>query len=125
MDKLKQKVCAKLLQIREHFRYTRPQMASFLRISESSYYKNEKAETFPALVALQQLAGGLDISMDWFLFEKGPMYFKDKVKMAGVPEYTKIMPDVKELLNAMVDDPQLRYEVMLNFHKSQKAKNKS
>jgi hypothetical protein len=83
-----------------------------------------------------------DASMDWLLFNKGPLFYKEKT-----PEETKqppeekppvqqkqpekqteekfpgleqVMTDVKELLDYMAKDPLLKYEVLVYFYKYKK-----
>ncbi|MCP4155248.1 MAG: helix-turn-helix transcriptional regulator [bacterium] len=129
MDKLKHtlsgQVAAKLKHLRKNLDYSGPKMASLLGISANLYHKYETGYTFPSLFCQKRLTEKLGISLDWFIFNKGPMYFKEKNPDAETnaapgdkePDYLALMPDVKELLAAMTDDPMLRYEVMLNFHK--------
>lgn len=50
----------------------REEFAKQFGIKRNSYYKNETAETMPGLGTLFQLSDRHDISMDWFLFGKGP-----------------------------------------------------
>jgi myosin heavy subunit len=58
-------------------------MAKYLGVTKTGYAKNEYGETRPSLKALKQLALEKDLSIDWFLLERGPMFFqeeRDRVK---------------------------------------------
>lgn len=66
---------AKRLKIlRQQLGYTQPQMAKYLGITASGYRKNEGGENIPHLSILHRLFNEHNISMDWFLFGKGPMH---------------------------------------------------
>jgi hypothetical protein len=75
------------------------------------------------------LRKGFGVSMDWFIFNEGPMFFKEK---SIEPELSKseepntlldaVTPDVRELLEYMDGDSRLRYEVMLFFYKYKEKK---
>ncbi|HLP60092.1 MAG TPA: helix-turn-helix domain-containing protein [Candidatus Deferrimicrobium sp.] len=79
----------KLTQLRKLKDYTRPQMASYLGITGSGYNKNENGTTLPSLETMFRLAMEDQISMDWFIFSKGPMYYNDKERSAEIEELKK------------------------------------
>ncbi len=68
----------KMNKLRELLNYSREQMASYFKITGPAYWKNEKGETFPGIGTLSLLSADHDISMDWFIFNKGPMNYKEK-----------------------------------------------
>jgi transcriptional regulator with XRE-family HTH domain len=72
----------KLKKLREQWGYGLKGMAAYLGISREGYSKNENGETFPGTKTLFRLSKDHDISMDWLMFDKGPMHFKEKEKMA-------------------------------------------
>ncbi|MDQ1351963.1 MAG: Helix-turn-helix protein [Acidobacteriota bacterium] len=88
----------KIAQLRKSKDYTRPQMAAYLGITESGYNKNENGTTFPAYESLFRLAMEDQISMDWFLFSKGPMKFDEKERAAEIEELKKQLGDQIEEL---------------------------
>ncbi len=77
---LPRKGSMKLKQLREIFNITSKEMARRLGVTRTTYWKNEGGGAFPAFRSLKVLMDDFDISMDWFIFDKGPMYFKEKVK---------------------------------------------
>jgi transcriptional regulator with XRE-family HTH domain len=76
--KIKQAVGLRLKAIREQVGCTMREMAVRLHITSGAYSKNERGLNFPGLDTLKCLARDFDISMDWLIFEKGPMYNKEK-----------------------------------------------
>lgn len=125
-------------------RFDRRQMASWMGLSDSAYYKNETAQSFPQIPTLHRLVHERGISLDWLFFGKGPMYLKDKVnaeELAAELEKTKqqldmltkekenaaagfresLKPGVNDLLNDFDQDPKLYYATMM-FYQEYKEK---
>jgi transcriptional regulator with XRE-family HTH domain len=130
----------KLTQLRKLKDYTRPQMASYLGITGSGYNKNENGTTLPALETMFRLAMEDQISMDWFIFSKGPMYYNDKERSAEIEELKKqlalktesekaiqadskkadgpdIKPEIKELIEHMESIPLLYHEILSHYQR--------
>jgi transcriptional regulator with XRE-family HTH domain len=115
----------RLKHVRTTLNYSPGQMASKLGIEITTYYKNESEATFPGFNTLNTLQKDYAISIDWLLFNKGPMYFSEKNYTTPAPsplqraisELETIIPDIKDLLEHMSHDEVLRYETMLNFYK--------
>lgn len=117
----------RLQKIREHLNYSRQEMADFMGIKLPTYYKNENSETFPRLESLILLFEKHDISMDWFMFGKGPMLFQkernrvrdleQKLETLREKVERKATPEVKELVEHMDRIPLLRHEVLGFFHR--------
>ena len=114
---------ARLKKLRVHHNYTRSEMAAELGLHRTSYYKNETGETFPGTESLHRLQKHFDISMDWLIFNKGPMHFKQKAlpeeKTPGLEEQD---PEVKKMLDTMARDPHLKHELLAYFFKYQEKK---
>jgi len=110
---------ARLRQIRKMLNHTRPDMAVELGINRSSYYKNETGETFPGTNTLYWLQKKYDISMDWLIFNRGPMYYKQKAPVEKKPGLEEQSPEVRQLLAAMEQDPRLKHEILAYFFKYQ------
>jgi transcriptional regulator with XRE-family HTH domain len=107
--------------VRKEHQYTRREMSLRLGISPANYYKNETAVSMPRTDTLYRLHTDFDISLDWLLFGSQPMHNKEKqpvmtaeVKTTGLEN---ILPDARELLDAMEQDQVLRHEVLLYFYK--------
>jgi len=112
--------------VRKEHQYTRREMALRLGISPANYYKNETAVSMPRTDTLYRLHTDFDISLDWLLFGSQPMHNKEKqpviaaeVKTTGLEN---ILPDARELLDAMEQDHVLRHEVLLYFYKYKKSR---
>lgn len=135
----------KLVQLRKKFNYSRDQMAGHFGVSRNAYYKNEVGMALPALPTLYRLAMENNLSMDWFLFSKGPMYYNEKEKTREIEELKKqlelekekqlekepgkekekaavravgdMKPEIKELLEHMEAVPLLYYEILAYFQR--------
>jgi len=118
-----QGIGGRLKKIRKKLDYSLPQMAGALGLSYEGYYKNESNNASPGAATLHRLLQNFDISMDWLLFEKGPMLFKDKPQ----PFETLLgnatqSPELVELLTAMEQNPQLKHEILAYFYKFKSEK---
>jgi transcriptional regulator with XRE-family HTH domain len=73
--KLKSKVFAiygnKLLQLRKYFAFTQEKMAAIMKITLSSYKKNELGKHLMSTSSLIALHNRLGISLEWLLFDRG------------------------------------------------------
>jgi transcriptional regulator with XRE-family HTH domain len=119
----------RLKEIRSHLDLTKLEMARKLGVDKASYYKNEYGKTFPSMASLKLLQKDHDISMDWLLFEKGPMFYREKgnelteakpgeTQLPAIVENT----EVKELLAFMEKDPKLKHKIMLHFYEYKEEK---
>jgi len=139
----------RLKKIRLELKYSKKQMAQRLGVNLNSYYKNENGTSFPWLYSLYRLHKDIGISMDWLIFDYGPMYLKEKepgkpakeelvkelaikaeqAKEAGQegvkkPWWEETMPDAKDLLEYMAQDPLFRYKVFVYLYKYKENKGK-
>ncbi len=80
MKKLLAASASKLKKLREEFGYSRKQMAAYFEVTRSGYHRNERGLNLPRLQSLHKLCFERDISMDWYLFDKGPMIYSEKGK---------------------------------------------
>lgn len=123
----------RLNRIRQQLKCSPVEMAARLGIGLNGYYKNEHEETIPSPKTLYQLQKEYGISMDWFLFGKGPERFKDKpVEETSRKEAEtetnksaakeKVHPEIKDLLDHMEQDSLLRHEIMVYFYKYKEKK---
>ncbi len=119
----------KLSKIREGLRYSGPTMASYFGTKRSTYLRNEKGETCPDIWTMRLLGDKFNVSLDWLICDKGPMYYRDKEqkqadavseaeKPAAAAELQESAPeDVRELLEHIKRIPLLRHEIMVSFYK--------
>ncbi|NIM15965.1 MAG: helix-turn-helix domain-containing protein [Candidatus Aminicenantes bacterium] len=133
----------RLKKVRELLNFPRKEMARRLDVKNVTYYKNENGETFPGLQTLSRLSNEFDISMDWFLFNKGPVYYKEKgseaelekaqeelemerekkgkkgkaVEETAAGTEIEMKPEVKALLAHMERIPLLYHEVLVHFQR--------
>lgn len=112
----------KLRTFRETLRYRSSEMADSIGAEKTGYSKYEKGTTPPKLIVLYRLAEKFDVSLDWLIRGKGPMYYKQKgTKQPGAhPTHAN---EINELLDHMEKIPLLRHEVLAFFLKF-KDKNK-
>ncbi|MGD2085965.1 MAG: helix-turn-helix domain-containing protein [Candidatus Aminicenantes bacterium] len=78
--KILQQVAVKLRKIRQQAGLDRKEMAARLGITPGAYYKNEYGDALPSLRSMKYLADNYNISLDWLVFNKGPMLYEEKGK---------------------------------------------
>ena len=108
----------KLPMIRENLKYSQREMAGRLGIYNASYSRHENGETMPMVTTLYKLGNTFNISLDWLIQNKGPMYYSEKEETGTNGAISKeLRQDVNELLEHMEKIPLLRYETLAYFHK--------
>ncbi len=127
MDKrsVLREIGSKLRTFRETLKLKVSEMADGIGNERSGYIRYEQGKTPAKLMTLYKLAEKYDLSLDWLIRNKGPMYYKEKeIKEAKpMPTLDSLPNDIKELLDHMEKVPLLRYEVLAFFLKF-KDKNK-
>ncbi len=127
----------RLIKLRERLNFSAREMRERLGVTRSAYWKYEAGEGFPGFNSIKLLSDQFGVSMDWLMFEKGPMFFKEKEKKAELEELKrentrllekveevekrrdeeKMKPELAELFRHMENIPVLRYELLTDFHK--------
>lgn len=102
-------------------------MGKKLELSQSGYSKNENGMTFPKLKTMYRLQVNFDISMDWLLFDRGPVHLSERepkpeprvevVDKKRTIDLDDVSPDIGELLEYMARDRLLKHEVLSYFYK--------
>ena len=115
----------RLKKLRESLNYSRNRMAALLGITPNGYGKNESGISFPSIPTLKRLSKDLNISMDWLIFNRGPVHFQEippavNTEEEKKPDLVEIIPDIKELLDYMEQNQQFRYEVLAFFYRYKK-----
>jgi len=81
-------------------------MASRLGISRGAYNKNERGINFPCIDTQRRLSEDFDISMDWLLFNKGAMFYKEK----DVRERERELEQAVEELKRQLEEERKKHE---------------
>jgi transcriptional regulator with XRE-family HTH domain len=106
----------KLKQIQEIFNKSGAQMAEILYCDRVSYFRNEKGQNIPNIFTIYNLATQLDISLNWFLLDEGPMYIREIASVKDVESVSRpLTEDLKELFEHMERLPLLRHDILLRF----------
>jgi transcriptional regulator with XRE-family HTH domain len=106
----------RLRQIRHHFGYSQDRMAELMSLSKITYAKNERGVSLPSLQTLFVLNSQFGISVEWFLFNQGAMFLKDRdMKKTEKKVENVFSPDVEEMLFLMRQIPVLRHSVLCHF----------
>lgn len=133
----------RLKEIRNKLSLTQEKMAVQMGVSYSSYIKYERGMRFPSLPGLRKLALESDVSMDWLIFGKGPMFYSGKRLNAELDqlqeqlEQTRLYietlkaehqnelenqaqqmalePELQELIDGMKQDDVLYHEILATF----------
>jgi transcriptional regulator with XRE-family HTH domain len=94
-------------------------MSSLIGISESGLKKNEAGKTYPSFYTLFNLSAQFGISMEWFLFGRGPMFWKEigvkKVEANEKQVNDLFAQEVEEMVSLMKQIPLLRHSVMGHY----------
>ena len=77
--------------LRKQLNYSAQEMAARLGLNYNSYYKNENSQTYPGINTLYQLSEAYDISVDWLLFGKEPMYCIEKDREKKLDKELELM----------------------------------
>jgi transcriptional regulator with XRE-family HTH domain len=129
-------IAKRLKLVRKQLNISARQMAGRLGLNYNSYYKNENSATYPGLNTLYQLSEVFGVSVDWLIFGKGPMFYREKEREKELEELGKelelmretlreqeekagirIRPELHELLEHMERIPLLYHEVLVYFQK--------
>ncbi len=110
----------RLRELRLQLHYSPREMAEKMGVQTSAYYRNENGESLPNVLSLQRLQKEFGISMDWLLFNSAPKYLEEKqpenAEKKETAGFEALMPEVRELLEHMQQDPVFRHRVLLNFY---------
>ncbi len=111
-------VSQRLRQLRKHFGYTQTQMADKLGMVKDAYGRNERCITLISTDSLQPIHDVLGVSVEWLLFGRGPMFWKDIDKKAenGTRDL-RLNPEMGEMVDHMNRFSFLRNMVLGYFQK--------
>ncbi len=73
-----QEYSVRLDTLRKQLNLSREEMAAHLGLTMSGYAKTERGETFLGIAKLARLAKAFDISLDWLLINRGPIFYRLK-----------------------------------------------
>ncbi len=108
---------SRLQKIRNHFGYTQGQMAAQLELSRTSYSKNEKGVHLIDITTAVYLHNKMDISLEWLLFNKGPMFKAGKGQEQAAAKGPGTDPETGGMLKMMERIPFIRHAVIGFFQK--------
>jgi len=111
---------SRLQTLRLHLRYSISKMANKLGVHPNTVCRYESGDIIPGFLCLSRLQKDCDVSMDWLLFNRGPMFFPEKgpgIEEAAPPA-EELSPEINELVTGMKQDPVLWHEIMLFFHRA-------
>ncbi len=111
-------VGARLRNVRVHFRLTQEQMAEHLQICRTAYRNNELGNSNLDLTSVVHLRNKLGLSMEWLLFNNGPMLIP-KATGADPGQVPVTDPDTGGMVKLMNRIPFVRHAVMGFFRKFQ------
>ncbi len=126
--KLRRDFGLRLRQLREGQDLSGKKMAEMLHIDRVSLLRHEAGQWLPEYPILQTISDTFNVSMDWLLFNKGPMFYNQKeleAKAAAAKQEAAekhdcmkaLKEEYRELLDYMEKFPVLRYELLLQFQK--------
>jgi transcriptional regulator with XRE-family HTH domain len=107
----------RMRKVRSVLGYTQDEMGRYFGVQRPSYFKYENGLSFPNPYALKVMADNFDISLDWFIANKGPMFFKEKPLPEQKEALDTVMKEVTGLFEDMARIPLLRHEVLSFYYK--------
>ncbi|MDQ1351359.1 MAG: Helix-turn-helix protein [Acidobacteriota bacterium] len=108
----------RLKQVRESFKYTQRRMADIIRVQDGTYKKNERGIHLVNVYSLDQLHTELGVSVEWLLFENGPVFWKDiqaKKEEENPRKEDLFKEEVAEMIEMLRRVPMIRHSVMLHY----------
>lgn len=139
---LRKTIGYRLKELRQLLNFTQEKMAVYFGLKRTSYSKYEVGEISPNYLVLEKLGNDFDVSLDWLICGKGPMFFKEKMAEEtantqpeeGIKQVENEVPQIpqsprqeqeekpfsrehRELVEHMEKIPLLHYEVMGFYHR--------
>jgi len=107
---------SRLKKIKLHFSYNRGQISKIMGISPITYTRNESGEQLPTTRSIMALHSRLGVSLEWFLFERGPMFWKPEgAKSWEIGLADRLPPELNDMIELMNKIPLLNHSIMLHF----------
>jgi len=136
MKDLTKDVGIKMRNLRKSLKLSNSRMATRLNVSRGTYNRNEEGKSMPGVATLIKLNKDYNISLEWLLLNRGPMYYREEppesekeelpveeIKEEEPPEphpaiklLESLGSESEELLEHMDRIPLLRHKVMVLFH---------
>ena len=114
-------VGSRLRRIRGYFGYRQYEMADFLGISRAAYGKNERGIHMIDLISLIAIHEKLGVSLEWLLFNRGPMFWKTVDDQNQTRPQLQMADSFTDELDQMMAEmkgiPLLRHAVMGFYQK--------
>ena len=117
--------------VQNYFKFSNLEMSRALGLSREAYRRQQVQRKPPAIHSMSRLDRHYGISIEWILFERGPMLLKERERLHKeeveraateawneaekkyAPLHTDLLADeMKEMEQRMREIPQLRYVVM-------------
>jgi transcriptional regulator with XRE-family HTH domain len=125
---LRKTIGLRLKEIRTTLSFTQEVMARILGTGRPNYTRIEIGDTFLNHVILHKLATEFNVSMDWLICGRGPMFIKKReyrdvekkgdIQSRGPDQLEKPKnPEIAKLLDYMEQIPFLYHDVMEFFYK--------
>lgn len=136
-------IATRIKELRYKLSLGQDKMAEQMGVTPSAYQKYEQRLRFPALPGLRRLALEKDVSMDWLIFGKGPMFYSGKRLNAELDqlqeqleqarqhmetlkaehqnqlkeqaEQMTLEPELRELIDGMKQSDVLYHEILATF----------
>lgn len=115
-DHWKHEIGSRLRQLRKQYGCSQGEMAEKLGFSINTYRNNESGRYYPSVLILDRLRNRLQVSLEWYLFGRGPVSWADVIG-----DGKKIHPDdllgreIEEMTGMMKKVPLVRHALLLYF----------
>ncbi len=128
----------RLMKVRKEFKLHKREMASRLMVSHSTYHRYETDRALPGIEVFTKLFVDFGVSLNYLLFGKGPVYWKDipsskelstknstNGTVKGNQTGQELAPEIKELIEYLEKEPVLRYDILGTYHRYKEQKEKT
>jgi len=104
--------------LRQSLHLSRRKMAVFFRATEVTYRRYEQGFILPSFMSLVAAGEELGISLDWLVYGRGEMYYRDIAeRVAKQVVHEAASPEVLNLMDHIKRVPLVRNELLSHFYK--------
>jgi len=115
-DDWKHEMGSRLQELRKHYGCKQGEMAKKMELNINTYRTNEAGKCYPSVLILDRLRNRLGISLEWYLFGRGPVSWADVIGAGGKKHPDDLLGrDMEEMTGVMKKVPLVRHALLLYF----------
>ncbi|MCK4764763.1 MAG: helix-turn-helix transcriptional regulator [Candidatus Aminicenantes bacterium] len=114
---LRKEISIRFKKMRDALGFSQEKMGANMGAARPSIANYERGDAFPNLESIKMLANNFDISLDWLIAEKGPMFFAGKAQQEAGVDREELPDNIGEIFDIMLRVPAVRYGMLSYFYK--------